>query len=73
MDNKERLQQVIPLRMKLDYYGLTKDIEIIANVYKLFDNYIKLGKGVKNKLFMKGFEITLYIVLNRNECSLNLS
>ena len=73
MDNKERLQQIIPLRRKLDYYGLTKNVQIIADVYKFFDNYIKFGKEIKKKLFINGIGINLSIILKNKECSLNLS
>lgn len=69
----ERVIRILPLRQKLDYCGLTKDISIISDVYKIFDNYVKLGKEVKKTLYIRGMGITVSIKIKRNDCSLNLS
>ena len=73
MDINERVRQILPLRKKLDYYGLTKDILIISDIYKNFDNYVKSGKEVKKTLYLRGLGKTISIKIKRTSCLLNLS
>ena len=71
---EERKAELLTVMKQLNELGLSKEIDGIAEFYKLCQEYIETGEGQSGKIKLVGFKRELvYILPKRKEVKVNVN